>query len=180
MALIKGMAGKTLVKKSLLQIFIGSDTNYNMALAGMAGERKAGKVLKQLPEGWRVWHDLDIGVENINHLVASAKGVFIIEVKNYSGSVLATPKGLYTHGNQDPNDKVTFQGWRQVYKLRELLPGQFIHPILVFLDDVKGEKAKGIPCVHIDNLMNYLRSQKNVLSYDKARGLFDTLDSITK
>ena len=184
MATHKGMAGKTLVGKSLRLLFFGSDKAYNTALKGMEGERRLGKELRKLPDGWRVWHDLDIGNENIDHVVASAKGVFVIEVKNYTGSVLATSKGLYTHRSKTPNTKVTQQVWRQVYALHDLLGGQFVKPLLVFLGEVKGDGAvpcvKGIPCLTLGELVPYLRAQKNVLEYAKAKELFATLDSLTK
>jgi glutaredoxin-related protein len=180
MAQVNGIAAKTLIKKSLVQLLVSSDKSYNMALAGIAGERKASRVLKQLPDGWRVWHDLKLDGENIDHLVASSKGLFIIEVKNYAGSVLATPQGLYTHRNKEPNDKVTAQVWRQVYRLKALLKGHPIQPILVFIDEVKGDKARGIPCLHINDLMAYLRLRDNVLSYEQAKHLFEMFDEITK
>ena len=138
MAKHKGTAGKTLIGKSLVNLFFGSNQAFDRATKGMQGERRLGRELHKLPDGWRVWHDLDLGGENIDHVVASAKGVFVVEVKNYSGSVLATPKALYTHGNKKPNDDVTRQVWRQVHKLKEQLGGQYIKPLLVFLGEVKG------------------------------------------
>jgi hypothetical protein len=179
MAKIQGTAGKTLIWKTIGNLFFGSEKQFQTSAKGMEGERKVGKVLKQLPEGWRVWHDLDIGGENIDHVVASAKGVFIIEAKNYSGSVLATSKGLYSHGGKTPS-KIVAQVWRQTYKLNDLLGGQFVFPVLVFLGDVKGEKAKGVPCLMLESLPSYLRERENVLSYDDARKLFTTLDKQTK
>lgn len=180
MAKIRGMAAKTLVRQSLKAMLFGSDKAFDMATKGMAGERQVARVLKDLPDGWRVWHDVDIDGENIDHVVASSKGVFVIEVKNYSGSVLATPKGLFTHGGKSAKNKVTSQVWRQVYKLNDLLQGQFIKPVLVFLNDVKGDRAAKIPCVQKDDLLSYLRAQRSVLSYADAKELFATLDGLTK
>lgn len=176
MAQVKAIAGHMLIQK----LCVGSDKSYNMALAGVAGERKASKVLRDLPEGWQVWHNLDVGGENIDHVVASSKGVFILEVKNYAGSVLATPHGLYTHGNKEPNDKVTAQVWRQVYKLKAFVKGHHIQPVLVFMDEVIGDKARGIPCLIVNELIAYLRSKDNILSYEQAKVLFETLDAMTK
>ena len=99
MAIVRGTAGK-----SLKTMLFGSDKDFHAASKGMQCERRVGKELKKLPEGWRVWHDPDIDGENLDHVVASAKGVFVVEAKNYAGSVLATPKGLYTHGRKTPND----------------------------------------------------------------------------
>jgi Nuclease-related domain len=179
MSKIQGTAGKTLIWKTIGNLFFGSEKQFQTAAKGMEGERKVGKVLKQLPEGWRVWHDLNIGDENIDHVVASAKGVFIVEAKNYSDSLLATPKGLYSHGNKKPSD-VTRQVGRQVYKLNELLQDQFAFPVLVFVNEVRGEKAQGIPCLTLEGLLPYLRNQKNVLSYEQAKKSFATLDDLTR
>ena len=180
MATVKGTAGKTLIVKSLKTMLFGAGNDFHAASKGMQGERLVGRELKKLPEGWRVWHDLDIGGENLDHVVASAKGVFVVEAKNYAGSVLATPKGLYTHGQKTPNDKVTKQVWRQVYKLNDLLEGQFVTPLLVFTGEVKGHKAKGVSCVTLEQLVPFLREHESRLSYEDARRLFGTLDSLTK
>ena len=187
MAKTKGTAGKTLIGKSLKAMFFGSNRQFNAATKGMQGERHLGKELNKLPEGWRVWHDLDIGGENIDHLVASAKGVFIVEVKNYRGKVLSLPSALYTHGNKKPNYEVTNQVWRQVNKLKPVLNGQYITPLLVFINGVKTSKGyTGIPqtkkvaCLELPQLIPYLREGENVLSYTEAKELFDALDQLTK
>ena len=105
---------------------------------------------------------------------------FVVEAKNYAGSVLATPKGLYTHRQKAPNDKVTKQVWRQVYKLNNLLEGQFVTPVLVFTGEVKGRKAKGVSCMNLKHLVPFLREHDNKLSYTQARRLFATLEALTK
>ena len=161
-------------------MLFGSDRAFDMATKGMQGERRVGKELAKLPDGWRIWHDLDSGGENIDHVIASAKGVFVVEAKNYAGSVLATPKGLYTHRQKAPNDKVTKQVWRQVYKLNDLLEGQFVMPVLIFTGEVKGRESKGVCCMALAHLVPFLREQKNSLSYEEARRLFATLDALTK
>jgi hypothetical protein len=76
--------------------------------------------------------------------------------------------------------RIVAQVWRQTYKLNDLLGGQFVFPVLVFMGEVKGDKAKGIPCVMPKSLLGYLRERENVLSYDDARKLFATLDNLTK
>lgn len=48
----------------------------------MEGERRVGKVLKQLPEGWRVWHALDVGGENINHVLTPNDICRVLDDKN--------------------------------------------------------------------------------------------------
>ena len=184
-AIVKGTAGKTLIFKSLRLLFFGSKKAFDVAAKGMEGERKVGKILKGLPDGWRVWHDLDIGGENIDHVIASAKGIFVIEMKNYSGNVLVTSCGIYTHGRKKPNKKISAQVIRQIYTLKEKIGAKFINPVLVFSGKINrngdSKKARGITCLQLNELLPYLRSlKKNYLSYEEAKGFFDKLDQMTK
>ena len=186
MAKEKGIAGKSLIGRSLKALFF-SGRDFQAATKGLRGERLLGRELAKLPEGWRVWHDLDLGGENIDHVVASAKGVFIVEVKNYKNPVLSLPEVLYTHNSKEPNNEVVAQVWRQTNKLNEHLKGQKVTPLLVFVNGVKCKegftgtpKTKNIPCLELDQLVPYLREQKNVLPYGKALSLFNTLDKLTK
>ena len=186
MAKEKGIAGKSLIGRSLKALF-SSGRDFQAATRGLRGERLLGRELAKLPDGWRVWHDLDIDGENIDHVVASAKGVFIVEVKNYKGPVLSLPEALYIHNSKEPNDDIPKQVWRQTNKLNEHLKGQRVNPLLVFVNGVNCKegytgvpKTKNIPCLGLEQLVPYLREQKNVLSYGKALSLFNILDKLTK
>ena len=61
---------------------------------GYLGEARVGRVLEALPSPWRVFHDVDLGGENADHVVVGPAGVFNVEVKNYTGLIRATPQGL--------------------------------------------------------------------------------------
>ena len=185
MAKEKGIAGKSLIGRSLKAVF-SSEKDFHAATKGLRGERLLGKELKKLPEGWRVWHDLDLKSENIDHVVASAKGVFVVEVKNYKGKVLSLPNALHTHNRKEPNTEVTAQVWRQTFKLNKHLKGQRVTPLLVFVQGVNRKesfagipKTKSIPCLGLERLVPYLREQKNVLPFGTALSLFNTLDKLT-
>lgn len=52
--------------------------------------------------------------------------------------------------------------------------------VLVFVGEVKGDKAQGIPCLTLESLLSYLREQKNVLSYEQAKKSFEVLDALTR
>ncbi len=67
---------------------------------GYVGGAVVGKMLESLPSGWRVLHDLNLDGENVDHLVLGPAGAFSIEVQNYSGKVIATPKVLYNKGKK--------------------------------------------------------------------------------
>lgn len=143
---------------------------------GYVGEVTVGRILEQLPTGWRVFHDLDLGGENVDHLVIGPAGVFNVEVKNYSGKVIATPKGLYNKGKRQ--DEVVKQAWRQSHKLKEIL-GAEVKPILVFVSDqLEGDRVGKLLVKRPEELVRHLSSLPKVWEYGdfiavvkKAEGL---------
>lgn len=122
---------------------------------GYEGEAQMGKALEKLPNGWRVFHDLDLEGENVDHLVVGPGGIFNLEVKNYSGKVIATPKGLWNKGKRQ--DKIVKQAWRQSHKLRELL-GVEVVPILVFVgDELEGHQVGRLLVMQPKQAVDYLQ-----------------------
>lgn len=145
---------------------------------GYAGEAAVGAALGALPGGWRVFHDVRLGLENADHVVVGPRGVFSVEVKNYSGRILATPGGLFTHGQR--NDAAVRQAWRQARKLRELL-GVEVTPLLVFAGgEPEGERVGDLLVLSGAELVPYLLSlTERRLEYAQAREVFALLDERT-
>jgi hypothetical protein len=67
--------------------------------------------------------------------------------------------GLYSHGSKTPS-KIVAQVWRQTYKLNNLLGGQFVFPVLVFMGEVRGNKAKGVPRVTLEGILGHYMKGK--------------------
>jgi hypothetical protein len=130
---------------------------------GYLGELTVAKHLEQLPTGWRVFHDLDLGGENVDHLVIGPAGIFNVEVKNYSGRVIATPKGLYNKGQRQ--DEVVKQAWRQSHRLKEIF-GVEVKPILVFVgDQLEGDQVGKLPVKRPEELLSYFKGLPKVWEY---------------
>lgn len=148
-------------------------------LRGYLGESRVGRVLATLPSGWRVFNDVDLKGENVDHVVVSSRGVFSIEVKNYRGRVKATPRGLFTYRRR--NDAVVRQAHRQAHKLRELL-GVEVQPVLVFVGSrLDGRQVGKLPVTRVDGLVPFLRSfNEGRLDYEQAKEVFAKLDALTK
>jgi hypothetical protein len=113
-------------------------------LKGPAGESRVARRLSRLPdEDYQVFTNALLptrrGSSQIDHIVVSIYGVFVIETKNYSG---------WIHGNENSEywtqtiyrTKTRFrnpikQNWAHVYALKEVLSdfGRVVyHPIVVF------------------------------------------------
>ena len=63
---------------------------------GLRGERKVFSVLKKLPDEYYIWNDIVLQRNGysvqIDHIVISPYGIFVIETKNYKG---------WIYGNDD-------------------------------------------------------------------------------
>ncbi len=112
---------------------------------GVLGESRVGTRLRELPdEDFAVISDLLLptssGTSQIDHLVVSRSGIFVIETKNYSG---------WIHGNENSEywtqtkyrSRIEFrnpvkQNWAHVFALKAVLSDLksiVYHPIVVFV-----------------------------------------------
>lgn len=62
---------------------------------GKKGEATVSSLLKKLPDAYRVINDVVVksnkGVTQIDHVVVSEFGIFVIETKNYKGVIIGSP-----------------------------------------------------------------------------------------
>lgn len=145
---------------------------------GYIGEATVGKMLESLPSGWRVLHDLDLGGENVDHLVVGPAGAFNIEVKNYGGKVIATPKALYNKGKKQ--DTVVRQAWRQSHKLRELL-GVEVVPILVFVgEELEGNRVGRLQVMRPGELVPHFKSLSRAWEYPQFLEVVGKAEKLVK
>lgn len=114
-------------------------------IKGLIGEWRVRKQLRRLPEeNYRVLNDITLrgkkGTSQIDHLVVSPYGIFVIETKNYKG---------WVHGSEDSEYwtqtfykyKTKFrnpikQNWSHIYTLKENLQEYEnvpYYPIIVFV-----------------------------------------------
>lgn len=134
---------------------------------GNVGERRVARVLSRLDSAsYSVINDLLLpvssgGSSQIDHLIVSLYGVFVLETKNYQGWIFGDEKNeswtqvIY-------NTKTRFrnpikQNWSHIYALKEALqefPSLPFIPIVVFVGDAKLKKIKArSPVVYLSQLM---------------------------
>jgi hypothetical protein len=98
---------------------------------GAAGERRTARLLDRLTrDGYVVFHDLAIpgSPSNVDHLVIGPSGVFVIDSKQWTGTVHQGADGLVWH-NHYPLDR-TLETVRWEARIIGRLLGTRIHPLL--------------------------------------------------
>lgn len=118
--------------------------HWNQAtLRGWFGEKKVSSRLRTLPNDYILFDDVYINVEGrsvqIDHVVVSVYGIFVIETKNYTGWIYGSDNSEYwtknIFGNKYQFRNPIKQNYSHVLALKSLLEisiDKFI-PIVVFL-----------------------------------------------
>ena len=140
---------------------------------GRKGENRVRNYLnRKLKRGvYRQFHDLTLpsgrGNTQIDHVVLSPYGVFVIETKNYSG---------WIYGDRDSRvwtqtlygTKYQFQNpLRQNYKHTKAveaalsLPAEFVHSVVVFVGNAEFRTARPPNVVYLTELHAYIRAHSD-------------------
>jgi hypothetical protein len=71
-------------------------------LKGATGEQAAARKIDDLPDDYCVIHDLATPFGNLDHVIVGPTGVFILETKNWKGTIAADGKGDILCNNTPP------------------------------------------------------------------------------
>lgn len=120
----------------LLAVLLRKNGITRSNVRGNAGEWQVANVLRQLnPEQFVVLNDImfekqqtaanEIATTQIDHIVVSIYGIFVIETKNYAGKIYGTEKSpkwqYYTHGNKYEFYNPLRQNYKHTKTLQDLL-----------------------------------------------------------
>jgi hypothetical protein len=152
------------------------DTTSENYFKGRLGEKEIFKELQKLPDDFAIFCDLVVKRPyNIDFTVLGPSGIFIVEAKNYPGSI-DRENGKITVNGYFPKDK---NFYNQAYAEKKSLEGYLLKhakrdfrafPIIVFSDDDRTEvlvgsaPEKGISVLHKKDLVGYIISKKQYLS----------------
>lgn len=133
---------------------------------GAAGEVEVAKALEALPPGWVVLHDLawpGRPKANIDHVVIGPSGVFVVDAKNWSGTVEVRDHVLRQNGRQ--REQAVSSAAEAAIALQHVVPDS--HPCFAVLCFV-GDKAlsgwvRDVVVCSTSNLVAMLTSRPVVL-----------------
>lgn len=138
---------------------------------GYDGETMVGrKLAAELPDSFRVIHDLQTPCGNLDHVVIGPTGVFVIETKNWRGWVTADGKGeLLLNGKPSGNHVRSLYGRMMEIKKRWVPltlttrdakegPRHYIRAVMVFssaYEDTSWGTTQSINCISIASVPDY-------------------------
>jgi hypothetical protein len=176
----------------LIEIFVGKYDRKNTRMVkrasrGAVAEEEIGDLLSKLDEDqFLVLHDINSDYGNIDHLVLSQKGIFLIETKSHHGKVSTEDGKVLVNGRETEKDFIS-QTLKNSYWLKELIKTElgldvWINPLLVFTNAFVpfGNPIKGVQLTNKKFLLNILRSNGRISATnqklwecrDKLAGLF--------
>ena len=138
-------------------------------IRGKIGERRIASILDSLPENYYKFHDIYLQVNDhytqIDHILISAYGIFVIETKNYTGWIFGTKnaeewtKNRYGYKYRFRNPlKQNYAHVKTLQNLLGLSQDKFI-PIVVFL------KGATLKCHTQSTVVNSSQLKKVIYSY---------------
>ncbi len=176
---------KTLIFIALIIIFIIGVTIYDYFLPknkgdrgikGGEGEKTISKLLRKLnKKEYKVFNDIYLEIENkttqIDHLVISIYGIFVIETKNYQGWIHGSESSEFWTQSIYTN-KIKFrnpvkQNWSHIYLLKDILKNFYFskyHPIIVFAGTatLKNVYSK-VPVIYTNELLDKIKEYKEFI-----------------
>lgn len=144
---------------------------YNVRTNQNRGEAAVRNVIVSnfLPPHYHLLNDVTIpfqdGTTQIDHILISTKGIFVIETKNYSGWIFGDENSkqwmqtLYYVRNRFQNPiHQNFLHVKAIQQLLDFLPKEQIHSVVVFTG--KGEFKKSMPkgVVYLSQLVEFLKN----------------------
>lgn len=135
---------------------------------GWAGERRVKSVTLQLdPDSYTIFHNVTLptptGTTQIDHIIISTFGIFVIETKNYSGWIFGSEKSSYwtqvIYKNKNKFQNPLRQNYKHIKTLQMLtqLPLKFFHSVIVFTGDATFKTDLPTNVIRQGGLQKYLQ-----------------------
>ncbi|MEG6586317.1 nuclease-related domain-containing protein [Dendrosporobacter sp. 1207_IL3150] len=166
---------------------------YAPKIKGYIGESRVARQLDKLKdEEYKVFNDVLIrtgrGSSQIDHIVISIYGIFVIETKNYSGWIHGNEHSEYwTQSHYDVKTKFRNpikQNWAHIYALKEALSGferVKYHSIVVFAGSAELKNVRSqIPVVYDHQLFRTIMDIRGIpsLSIKQVNSIADRLNKV--
>lgn len=163
------------------------------AKSGKAGELAVKEILRKLPREYIIFNDVLLKTKNgsnqIDHVVISPYGIFVIETKNHKGFILGKDNDrvwtqmLYNRPNYTMYNQV-LQNESHIRHLSQALNIQmsyFVSSVVFTNDNVDLSRVFSSYAVHKRDLLNVIfRFRRKILSLQDIKYLSDSLNKLDR
>lgn len=140
----------------------------NAMRRGMSGEAEIAMILEGLPDSFTVINDLTTPFGNVDHVVVGPTGAYVIDTKNWRGTVTSDGKGELLLNGKPISKPVVKTLLRTVMSIQEkvrILSGcdPYIQAVLAFpmtYVAVGNSSTRHVHCVRGDRLHEYIAEWK--------------------
>lgn len=159
------------------------------------GERVVNKLLKKYfsNETYHLLKNVTLptadGTTQIDHVLVSTKGIFVIETKKYSGWIFGDPKlpkwtKTTRRGEKYPFQNPLHQNYKHIKELElyfDFLPDNSLKSIVVFVGDAKFKTEMPENVLNLDNLVQYIKQfDDDILSLNRVYFIVGKLEFFRK
>ena len=181
------MAIIVIIILSILLLFIIRAIKRSPSYKGQVGESKVSHILRALPRQYLVINNVIIpnqqATSQIDHIVISPFGIFVIETKNYKGWIFGSEDSKMWKETFKTTEGKYFrnpikQNWGHVYALSEYLDldRRVFKPIVVFSDDAELNIEVTSPVIYMSQLKQYILSyRQEIISQENADLIFNSI-----
>jgi hypothetical protein len=169
-----GICAVPLILYALLIVLPRSASKpYGKYTKGILGERKVVKVLKkELDDSYYLLNDVEIKSKggNIDHILLSSKGIFVIETKNLKGKIECDEDDwTYSYSNR-PLRSFSKQVKKNAVDVKELLGIRYVYPLLVFTDPSMKLRLnhETVTVLRLNELGGYIKKLTSQTSFNDA------------
>lgn len=158
-------------------------------IKGFSGENRVIKQLEKLPESYKIINDVTLRNDNyssqIDHIVVSPYGVFVIETKTYTGWIHGNDKSDYwtqtIYKNKTRFRNPVKQNWGHIQSLKEIFKdyeNKIYTSLIVFAGDAELKNVNSRTKIIYDfelyeTIINYSKNQ--LLSEDDVENIYNTI-----
>ena len=146
---------------------------YEPRIKGAKGEYRVAKLLRKLnSKHYKIFNDIYLEIDNrttqIDHLIVSVYGIFVIETKNYQGWIHGGEKSEYWT-QSIYKEKIMFrnpvkQNWSHIYILKDILQNYKhikYYPIIVFAGSATLKNIySSVPVVYKNELLETIKENR--------------------
>lgn len=175
----------------IFAIFVGFAIRYGSpSYKGKMGEERTATVLTQLPDEYRVLNDVMLelgnGTTQIDHVVVSPHGIFVIETKNYRGDIYGSerkhewkqvivtdvnyarkPLKTYTYVTKNEMYNPIFQSHAHVSAIKKVLGELSYVPVIPIVVFVHPGVRLHVECtshvIYLSELLDVIRRYESAL-----------------